>query len=146
MCEEKTEEQQTEEEIKTYFSSHYSSDFGDLQKDVLLTDNSEMEVSEDKYKDIITYDDLKEVMNFHLTLVETFTKTEWLNPDKVNHVTFDFVKPLIEKFKIFGPLLQKNINGLNYTMDSELLGSLNVLLAVTKSYGQADELGKLPNQ
>lgn len=104
-----------------------------------------MEVSEDKYKDIITYDNLKQVMNFHMTLVETFTKTEWLNPDKVNLVNYDFVKPLIEKFKIFGPVLQKIINGLNYKMDSELLGSLNVLLAVTKGYGQADELGKLPN-
>lgn len=142
MCEEKSEEQQTEEEIKEYFSSHYTSDFGDLQKDILLSDDIEMEVSEDKYKDIITYDDLKQVMNFHLILVESFTKTEWLNPDKVNHINYDFIKPLIEKFKIFGPILRKIINGLNYKMDSELLGSFNVLLAVTKSYGQDDELGK----
>lgn len=101
-----------------------------------------MNVSEDTYKDTITYDDLKQVMDFHLDLVKNYTKTEWLNPAKDKHVIYDFITPLMEKYKIFGPILLKIVNGLHYKMDSEMIGSLNVLLAVTQKYGQTDELSK----
>lgn len=128
--------------MKQFFSSYYTSDFGDLQKDVDLSDDIEMNDSEDKFMDVISYDDLKQIMNFHLTIIRNYTKTEWLNPVKDNDLSYDFVVALIEKYKIFGPILQKIINGLNYNFDTELVGSLKVLQAVTQRYGQTDDLGE----
>lgn len=102
-----------------------------------------MEETRDKYKEMITYEDLKNVMNLHLILVRNFTKTEWISPHKEKMISYDFVSPLCEKYKIFGPILKKVINGLNYRLDTELIGSLNVLLAITKQrYGEDEDFGK----
>lgn len=140
-CEEKSDDEQTNDEIRDFFSNYYTSDFGDLQKNVISSD-IEMEDAQDKYKDTITSADLKQLMDFHLIVVRNYTKTEWLNPAKDKHINYNFVASLVEKYQIFGPILQKIVNGVNCLMDAELLGSLNVLVAVTQRYGQVDDVGK----
>ncbi|CAH2004333.1 unnamed protein product [Acanthoscelides obtectus] len=76
-------------------------------------------------------------MNLHTMLVKSFTKTEWLNPDKDNSISHDFLLPLLQKQKVFAKILDKTHHALDYKLDAEVFGCMNVVLAVTQRYGDS---------
>lgn len=97
----------------------------------------------DEYKGAISYQDLKFVVELHVALVQNFTKTEWLNPTPDKNICHNFLNPLLEKYKVFNYILRKSIHCLDYTMDTKLITSLNVLLCVLQRYGQTSDICKL---
>lgn len=95
--------------------------------------------------DTITSEDVKFVCEVHAKIVENCTRSEWLSPTSNGGragVEFDFVTPLVHKYKLFRALLEKYNNCLEYTLDAELVGSLNVLVHVVRHSGSTSELCK----
>nr|XP_023017788.1 midasin [Leptinotarsa decemlineata] len=138
--EDRTEEEQIEEDLKDLFPNYHSIDFTDFQENPNLSEPPEELRSDMKFDEIISYKDLAEVVKLHITLMRNFTRNEWLNPSKNKQVTHDFLVPFMEKFKSFTQILDRSVHSLDYTMDDRLIGSLNVLLAITKQYGDTHEL------
>lgn len=133
-----TEEEEIEKEFKQLFPNYHEKDFNDLrQKD--LDDDEAEEVATTQYIGHITLDDVKFVFDLHSKYVRNYTKSEWLRPEQ-NKQQVDFVAPLMEKFKIFKLLLDKTVYALDYVIDGELLGALNVLTSVAQNYGETNNL------
>lgn len=107
------------------------------QKD--LDDDEPEEATTNQYVGHITLNDVKFVFDLHSKYVRNYTKSEWLKPEQ-NKERTDFVTPLMQKFKIFKLLLDKTVYGLDYTVDDELLGALNVLASVAQNYGETKNL------
>lgn len=141
-CDDKPEEQQIEEELKELFPNYHDIDFADFQQNAELEDNQPEEQLIAEYKGVISYQDLKFVVDLHTALVQNFTKTEWLNPTADKNVCHNFISPLLEKYKVFTQILNKSIHCLDYTMDAKLITSLNVLLSVIQRYGQTSDICK----
>lgn len=141
-----TDEDEINADFKRLFPNYHDKDFADLNQSSLSNDedeNSENEllVEGDRYKGLINYEDVRFVSELHSQYVRTFTKSEWLNPEKSN-LPVDFVKPLLEKYNLFTLLLDKMVGSLNCTVDGELIGSLNVLSEIAQNYGQVSSFGK----
>ncbi|CAH0557511.1 unnamed protein product [Brassicogethes aeneus] len=139
-CDDKPEEEQIEDELRELFPSHHDEDFSDFQKKDLSDDLEEK--SQESELLALKEEDLKFVVELHKILVQNFTKSEWLNPSVDKSVTYDFVHPLLEKFKLFKLLLNNSKNCLDYTMDTKLTGSLSVLVSVAQRYGDTSYLGE----
>lgn len=136
-CDSKSEEVQIKEEMDEMFPNYLSIDFSDFQEDDTSIAHEQTRKSDDK----ISYDDLKFVVHLHTDLVKNFTHTEWLHPEKNKNVNYDFVSPILDKNQIFGKVFMKKIQGLEYTMDKKVIGSLSVLLTATSKYGDIHEIG-----
>lgn len=91
-------------------------------------------------EDLISEDDIKFVVDLHITLVQSFTKTEWLNPGNKG-LAVNFLNPLIEKHKLFKQICEKVAPALDYRLDKDLLESMSVLLCCVQNYGETN-LGK----
>lgn len=142
-CQELTEDEEIEEEIKELFKNYHSIDFADMQPQVQLTDDPTSEISEENNRTTeISYDDLKFVSELHTLLVKNFTKSEWLSPESNKNMICNFVQPLTQKFKVFQRILDKIVRCLDYNVDKKLLGSFSVLLGVIQKYGKGESLGK----
>lgn len=131
-----TEEQQLEEEFKNLFPSFHDEDFADYQQRDLTDDVNEPTKMVDA--PVISAEDIEFIASTHTKFVSNYTKTEWLNPVKDKHLRTDFIRPLLEKFKLFKLVLDKATNALNYTVDQDVIGSLSVLVAVAQNYGEVD--------
>lgn len=94
---------------------------------------------------VILPKDIEYIADVHSKFVSNYTKTEWLNPKQDKNLHTDFVTPLIEKFKLFKLLLDKASDSLHYTMDSQIVGSLSVLVAVAQNHGEVDMEGRFEN-
>ncbi|KAK9869487.1 hypothetical protein WA026_003241 [Henosepilachna vigintioctopunctata] len=135
-CQDLPEEEQIENELKELFPNFHTIDFSDMQPIVQLEDDSKLtENIDNAYSNEILYDDLKFVSELHLAVVQNFTKSEWLNPEKNKNVFCNFIQPLIQKLSTFKQLLDKTGTALDSTVDQELFGSFSVLLGVVQLYG-----------
>ncbi|CAG9814437.1 unnamed protein product [Phaedon cochleariae] len=143
-CDDKTEDEQSEEELKELFPNYHGIDFSDFQNNAVLSDEVDESNLTLKHKDVISPSDLKELVHLHVALMNSFTKTEWLNPSKDKTIHHDFIQPVMEKFRTFAKILAKSVHSLDYTIDNRILGSLSVLLAVTKSHGESSNLCDQP--
>nr|CAH7759817.1 unnamed protein product [Callosobruchus chinensis] len=132
--EKEIQEKEAETELREMFPDYHTTDYSDFQKSLEFAEPTVP--VEEMIKETVTYEDLKFVMNLHTTLVKNFTKSEWLNPDKNNHVNPDFLLPVLEKQKI----LEKTHHALDYRVDVELLGCMNVVLAVAQRYGDVTQI------
>ncbi|KAF2880198.1 hypothetical protein ILUMI_25999 [Ignelater luminosus] len=128
----KSEDKEIEDDCNEMFPSFHDKDFADIQEHS-LGDASEENLSS-QYVGVITLEDVRFVSQMHTRLLHLFTKTEWLNPPKTI-VECDFVTPLIEKCKLLKLLFNKFGDCLDYTMDAEMLNTLNVLVAVAQRFG-----------
>nr|CAI5832228.1 unnamed protein product [Callosobruchus analis] len=137
-CDDKSEEEQISAELRELFPDYHTTDYSEFQKSLELGETTVP--VEETIKETVTYEDLKFVMNLHMTLVKNFTKSEWLNPEKNNHINHDFLLTLLEKQKVFAKILEKTHHALNYNVDVELLGCMNVVLAVTQRYGDVNQI------
>lgn len=136
-----TDEEEIANDFKKLFPNYHDKDFADLRQSGDLQDENIDEESEEvQYKGLISYEDVHFVADLHSKYVRNCTKSEWLNPE-IKSVPIDFVKPLLDKYKLFKLLLNKIIDYLNYTSDSELVGSLNILASVAQNFGETT-LGK----
>lgn len=136
-----TEEEQLEEEFKNLFPNFHDQDFADFQQANLSDDT--IVKSEMVDAPVILPEDIEYIANVHSKFVFNCTKTEWLNPKRDKNLCVDFITPLIEKFKIFKLLVDKASDSLHYTMDSQIVGSLSVLVAVAQNYGEVDIEGMI---
>ncbi|XP_044750466.1 midasin [Coccinella septempunctata] len=138
-CKDLTEDEEVEEEIKELFTNFHSIDFADMQPRVQLADEAESEITGEEHKSAeISYEDLKFVSELHTSLVQNFTRSEWLKPEKNKSIICNFVHPVVQKFKVFRHLLDKVVRSLDYNMDKDLFGSFSVLLGVIQKYGKEE--------
>ncbi|XP_057664406.1 midasin [Diorhabda carinulata] len=138
-CDEQSEEQQIREELDILFPNYYKKDFADFQGTSDLENTYDIQ-TEANYDEVISYKDLKDITEFHVKLLSSYTKSEWLNPTENKLPSPDFIFPLLERFKTFSKILEKSMDSLNYKMDENLIGSLSVLLAIKKRYGDIEDL------
>lgn len=122
------------------FPNYHDIDFADFRTSLESAGDNITKTPEKIYK--ISYQDLNFIIDLHSTLMKNYTKTEWLNPVKDKNIRYDFVSSLMQKYKIFNMILEETVNGLDYKMDSKLIGSINVLLAVAQRYGNTGDLCK----
>lgn len=131
-----TEDQELEEEFRSLFPNFHDQDFADFQK-ANMTDDETMK-TEMVDAPVILPEDTEYIANVHSKFVSSCVKTEWLNPKRDKNLQADFISPIIEKFRLFKLLVDKAGDSLNYTMDSQIVGSLSVLIAVAQNYGDGD--------
>lgn len=137
----KTEEELAEEEFNSLFPTFHDIDFSDMhQKD--LSDDVASPLDELAERVNISKEDVAFVTNLHCRFVTGYTGTEWLKPDRERCLP-SFVQTLIEKLKVFKLLMEKSMDVLNYKLDSELLATLNILVAVSQNYGDVNIESKL---
>ncbi|KAL3283550.1 hypothetical protein HHI36_006689 [Cryptolaemus montrouzieri] len=139
-CQDLPEDKQIEKELKELFPNFHTIDFSDMQTFVQMSDEPELENEEEDSSPQISYEDLKFVTELHVSVVENFTKSEWLNPQKNKNVVCNLIQPLLQKYKIFKQLMDKTVMSLNYTVDKELFGSFSVLLGIVQRYGNEEAL------
>lgn len=136
----KTEDEQIEDQFKELFPNFHDQDFPDMQDANIQLDLTDKPFT---LTDTITLEDVKFVCEVHAKVVQNCTRSEWLSPpSKGNGVELDFVTPLVQKYKLFRALLEKYNNCLEYTLDAELVGSLNVLVHVARNSGSTSGLCK----
>ncbi|KAJ8918424.1 hypothetical protein NQ315_008121 [Exocentrus adspersus] len=135
-CDDVSEEQQIQDELQELFPNYHDVDFADFQGNV----ETNIEKVSSSGKGVTTYEDLKFLVNLHSTLVQNFTKTEWLHPVGGKNIFHNFIEPLLEKFKVFKKILEKSVHCLDYTVDNKLIASFNVLLSVVQRYGETNEI------
>lgn len=133
-----TEEEELDKEFKSLFPNFQQKDFADVQKQIELTDDDDDLPETGREIPTVAQRDVAFVIKLHRQLLTNYTKTEWINNQKTNCASADFVSPLLEKLKLYKALLDKSGNALDYQMDAETLGSLNVLIAVAENYGKMD--------
>ncbi|XP_064213116.1 midasin isoform X2 [Tribolium castaneum] len=140
-CDDKPEAEQIEDELKELFPNYHDQDFADIMRKV-----DEIESVEKKSQpDVISHEDVKFVVDLHVSLVQNFTKTEWLNPEKDKTVVVDFLNPLIEKHKLFKQICGKVLPALDYRLDKDLVESMSVLLCFVQNYGDTNYLVEPPS-
>uniref|UniRef100_A0AAR5QJL7 VWFA domain-containing protein n=1 Tax=Dendroctonus ponderosae TaxID=77166 RepID=A0AAR5QJL7_DENPD len=134
-CDDKTEEELIEEELKELLPNHHVLDFSDLQPQILSDSPVEVEVETD-YKScgLMTDEDLMFVVDLHSKLFKNFIRAEWLIPEPNKHILPDYVSPLREKYKLARRLMENHPNYFQYTLDKQLCASLAVLLEVSGKY------------
>ncbi|XP_044268494.1 midasin [Tribolium madens] len=137
-CDDKPETEQIEDELRELFPNYHDQDFADMRKVANLDD--EIKSVEKKPSDVISDNDIKFVVDLHVSLVQNFTKTEWLNPEKDKTVVVNFLNPLIEKHKLFKQICGKVLPALDYRLDKDLVESMSVLLSFVQNYGDTNNL------
>lgn len=142
-CDDLTEEQEDLKNMKLLFPNYHEIDFSDFQQKSLEDTNIDSDRATDandtEFVGIITIDDVKFVADIHSELMQLFTKSEWLNP-KNKQLEFNFVTPLLERYKLVTLLQNQLINGLDSDIEFDLVASLNVLVAVAKTYGEGEDI------
>lgn len=135
-----TEAEELEKEFKNLFPDFQEKDFADIQKQIELTDDDDVDLPDiNKENNLtVTQKDVAFVIKLHYKFLTNYTKTEWINNQERNSANADFVSPLLEKLKLYKVLLNKSGNVLDYEMDAETLGSMNVLIAVAENYGKVE--------
>ncbi|CAG9859620.1 unnamed protein product [Phyllotreta striolata] len=131
---EKSDEEKLQEDLQKLFSNHHDADFSDFQRTsepIPIDDSSTV-----NYQEVISFEDLKEVVLLHTGLLRNLTRCEWLNP-RAAALEADHLRPLAEKFETFSKILGKIIAGVSWTLDEESTGSLNIMLNVKRNYEQA---------
>ena len=113
-----------------------------MRKAANLADDPTPTSRDNKFAGVISNDDIKFVVDLHVMLVQSFTKTEWLNPDKNKCAVPNFIHPVVEKYKLFKQICSKVLPYLDYRMDKELIESISVLLAFVQNYGDTNNLGE----
>jgi hypothetical protein len=113
-----------------------------MQRATNLGDDLAPQSADNKFAGVISHDDIKFVVNLHLMLVQSFTKTEWLNPERNKNAVPNFVRPLMEKYELFKQICDKVLPYLDYRLDKELIESVSILLAFVQNYGDANNLGE----
>ncbi|KAI4465363.1 midasin-related [Holotrichia oblita] len=131
-CDDKPEDEQIEEEFINLFPSYFT-EFFDMETPELKDDLPTAPQSQ--AESLITLDDINLVYNLHAAYLYSHSKSPWLNlNEKHNYV--DHVTQLSQKFKLLKLMLDSNIcTALNYKMDSNILGSLHVLINIAQRYG-----------
>lgn len=141
-CDDKTEEELIEEELKELLPNHHVLDFSDLQPQTLSDSAVEVEVeTDDKRCGLMTDEELMFVVDLHSKLFKNFIRAEWLIPEPNKHILPDYVSPLMEKYKLARRLMDNHRNYFQYTLDKQLCASLAVLLEVSGKY-DSNELRK----
>lgn len=136
------EEDEINKAFKELFPNYHDKDFGDLQqKDLSNDDENDSLIETTEYKGLINYEDVQFVADLHAKFVCNYTKSEWLNPSPKN-LKLNFIQPLLQKYQLFKLLFNKTLDCLNYTIDSELLGSMNILSTIAENYGELNAFGK----
>ncbi|RZB40943.1 hypothetical protein BDFB_010518, partial [Asbolus verrucosus] len=139
-CDDKSETEQIEDELKELFPNYHDQDFADMRKATNLSDDPSPQSADNEFAGVISNDDVKFVIDLHLMLLQSFTKTEWLNPEKNKNAAPNFVHPLVEKYKIFRQICDKVVQSLDYRMDKELMESTSVLLSFVQNCGETSSL------
>lgn len=135
-CDDKPESEQIEDELKDLFPN-YHQDF--VESSPIVEEEST------KIEGVITDQDIKFIVDLHLILVQAFTKTEWLNPDKNKKISSNFLMPIIEKYQLFKAVFEKVEKCLDYRLDRKLAESINVLLVYIQNYEDITKLGEYKN-
>lgn len=142
-CENLTEEEEAYRDMKLLFPNYHETDFSDFQEKALDHDPKNGISDESEFVGVITDEDVKFVSNIHSDLMQRYTKNEWLNPKKKTLET-NFITPLLQRFKLYNILQNKIIDGLDYEVDNKVITSLNLLISITKCYGEGENIfGKL---
>lgn len=124
------------------FPTFHAKDFQDIQQNNVLGDDAPPEIiPELECTSAISEEDAEFVSIAHYHFMFYYTKSEWL-AIKNEKLIADFVTPVVEKFGLFKMLMNKCVESLNYTLDSEIIGSLSILVAVAQNYGNVNIEGK----
>ncbi|KRT79521.1 hypothetical protein AMK59_8481, partial [Oryctes borbonicus] len=138
----KSEEEQIEEEFESLFPAYFT-EFSDMEPQELKDDPHVASLNESE--NAITSDDINLIYNLHAIFLYSHTKSPWLNLNGT-HTYLDHIYPLMQKYKLLKLLLENRqvLTALNYSMDTNVLGSLHVLINVAQNYGcikVLDEVG-----
>ncbi|XP_017784384.1 PREDICTED: midasin [Nicrophorus vespilloides] len=143
-CDE-NEDEIDEKEFKRLFPSYHDRDFAEFGEKMLGDDDDDDHDDtvkiDSKFSEVIRLEDLYFVSDLHSHMMTLFTRTEWLNPNcHKDDYKCDTIEPILIKFKLFKTLLDQSPESFDYTLDAELMGTLNVVAAIAQNYGDSSSL------
>ncbi|XP_077284299.1 midasin [Arctopsyche grandis] len=146
-CDEPSEEDQIEEEVKEMFPSYTDSDFNDFKAFSLQPKPNKLPQLNNKINEdvtlLITPKDINFIVHVHSNLMKEYTWTEWLPVLKSQTLICDYLTPLLNRYKITANLLDNVCYGLNESFDSKVLPSLLVLVAQSRSFIDGEDYLKI---
>ncbi|XP_015604930.1 midasin [Cephus cinctus] len=136
-----TDEEEIKQELRNLFPTYRDADFSDIDSidKPSLEQREELAEETERFEALITEDDVKEVQEMHSSIVVSFTRSQWLKNSSTISGS-NYMKPLIQRYKTFGLLLDNVNPALTADLTPKLYTSLNLLTAVTASLSQGTSI------